>query len=71
MINLIGSVVGLAGMIVGDAILTKWLAAFKFWMEKRADQNIKAKIAYEYNIFNQEMEKAIDKRPKDIPDVPK
>lgn len=62
---------GMVGMIVGDAILTKWLAAFKFWLEKMADQNIKSKVAYEYASFEKDMEKAIDRRPKDFPDVPK
>ncbi len=49
MLDIIGSVMKIGALILGDKILAKWVGAAKFWFRKMADASFKAKVDAEYN----------------------
>lgn len=61
MFKIISGVIALTAAVVGDRILTKWLSAFKFWMERMADKRIKEAIQVEYLALDLEWQKIREK----------
>ncbi len=53
----------LAVMVFGNALLAKWLGAFRMWWDSRTSPALKAAIESEYQRLNDEATGAINQRP--------
>lgn len=47
-LGLLGPLMRLGFLILGDNIITKWLACIQFWVDKSAAIEIKAQVASQY-----------------------
>jgi hypothetical protein len=67
MFQIIGSLFALAVTIIGDRILSKWVAQMRLWYREKCDAAFKAKVDSQYDALAAEWENLKEGRESAIP----
>ena len=60
---LIGPLLRLGLIMIGDSILSKWIALWRFELDKAMDPVIKRKVRDEYAVLEKSIDDSLDQRP--------
>ncbi len=63
MIGLISGVLSIAGMILGNALLARWLGAFCMWLDSIKDPALKKMVFDEYQRQSKEAGDILNQKP--------
>lgn len=61
--TIIGGIVGITAGIFGNALLARWLGAWRMYYDSLIDPKLKAMTEAEYQILNKEAQDIINQKP--------
>lgn len=61
-LQIIGGVVKIGAMLLGDALLAKWLGTARLYWDKLIDPTLKQKTIVQYETLNKEFETIVNQK---------